>query len=396
MVRPAVVYAAMFGAVGTFYPYASVLFESRGIDLAMIGLLLALQGVASLVAAPAWGAFADRVGRIHIVLFASTLVGALGAGLLAFATDPVTIAFSLATMAIGTGGMIPLADTRAVEIAGERRERFARARAWGSAAFIAGSIIAGWLMSGRSPDWLFVLYVPLLVATGVASWRLLARDPRGASTARSRRRVRAGPPLGGITALLSIPGLLLLLVGVTAIWTAIGAVMAFISIHVANLGADLATIGLMWGVGAAVEIPIMLAFPTLARRAGSERLLLLGAVAFALRAAGWGLATEPLAALLIAPLGGVGFALFYVGIVSFVANAVPPEAQATAQGLYTGLTFSLGSVVGSVVAGLAAPVIGLSCLFLASGAATVAATLVVARAVSVVRRPAAGRPPATA
>jgi MFS family permease len=171
--------------------------------------------------------------------------------------------------------------------------------------------------------------------------------------------------------------------------------MAFISIHVANLGADLATIGLMWGLGAAVEIPIMLAFPALAKRVGSERLLLLGAVAFALRAAGWGLVTEPLAALLIAPLGGVGFALFYVGNVSFVAKAVPPEAQATAQGLYTGMTFSLGSVVGSVVAGLAAPIIGLSGLFLAAAVATVLATLVVARAVTI-DRPIAAAAPATA
>jgi MFS family permease len=105
--------------------------------------------------------------------------------------------------------------------------------------------------------------------------------------------------------------------------------------------------------------------------------------------------TEPLAALLIAPLGGVGFALFYVGIVSFVAKAVPPEAQATAQGLYTGMTFSLGSVVGSVVAGLAAPIIGLSGLFLAAAVATVLATLVVARAVTIVR-PIAAAAPATA
>jgi PPP family 3-phenylpropionic acid transporter len=332
------------------------------------------------------------------VLFAATLVGALGAGLLAFASDPMSIAFAISTMAIGTGGMIPLADTRAVEIAGVRRERFARARAWGSAAFIVGSIVAGWVMSGRSPDLLFVLYVPLLVATGIAAWRLLARDPGTEAGARSGRRVvRGGPPLSGITALLRLRGLSLLLVGVTAIWTAIGAVMAFISIHVANLGADLATIGLMWGLGAAVEIPIMLAFPTLAKRVGSERLLLLGAVAFALRAAGWGLVTSPFAALLIAPLGGVGFALFYVGIVSFVAKSVPPGAQATAQGLYTGMTFSLGSVVGSVVAGLAAPVIGLSGLFLASAVATVLATLVVARAVTVVRpMPAAAPSPASA
>jgi PPP family 3-phenylpropionic acid transporter len=383
MAGPAVVYIALFGALGTFFPYSSVFLASRGLELGAIGLLLALHSVVSLIVAPAWGALADRVGDVSRVLLGASLIAGAGAAALAFAHDPVGLAAALSLLAVGTGGMIPLSDTRAVELAGESRERFARARAWGSAAFIVASIATGWILSGRGPDALFVLYVPLLVVTGIASWRLLGTNR--VDGRRPARRVTSLRPASGIARLFRQPGLLALLIGVIFIWTAVGAVMAFISIHVVAQGADLAMIGLMWAVGAVVEIPIMLAFPLLARRVGSGRLLVLGALAFALRAAGWGLAGDPFVSLLVAPLGGIGFALFYVGLVSFVARSVPAEVQATAQGVFTGMTFSLGSVVGTVVAGFVAPIIGLPGLFLTAAVATALGTIVVAWAVDAAR-----------
>jgi MFS family permease len=163
--------------------------------------------------------------------------------------------------------------------------------------------------------------------------------------------------------------------------------MTFIGIHVAAMGGDLAVVGLISAAGAVIEVPIMLAFPALAARFGAERLLVLGAVAFALRAALWSIAPTALAALLVAPLGGIGFALFYVGLVTFVARLVPAEAQATAQGVYSGMTFSLGTVIGSVAAGAVAPILGLPGLFAASAVATLVGMLIVARAVTIARRP---------
>jgi MFS transporter, PPP family, 3-phenylpropionic acid transporter len=381
MAAPAIVYVALFGAIGTWFPYQSVLLASRGLDLAAIGLLLALSGVVALVAAPIWGAIADRAGEIRRSLFAASVVAGVGAAWLALAGDAWSVAGGLSVMAFGLGGMIPLADTRTLEFAGESRDRFGRARAFGSAAFIATAIVTGSLISGRSPDALFLLYVPMLLVTGVASWRLFAPRP-GAETGRSLRRGRTGPTVAGFVALLKRPGLFALLVGTTLVWTAVGAVMAFISIHVAAMGADLVVVGLMSAAGALVEVPIMLAFPALAARFGAERLLVLGAVAFALRAALWALAPSPELALAVAPLGGVGFALFYVGLVTFVAKSVPSDVQATAQGVYSGMTFSLGTVVGSALAGAAAPILGLPGLFAVAAVATVAGAIVVARGVA--------------
>ena len=82
------------------------------------------------------------------------------------------------------------------------RERFARGRAWGSASFIVAALVTGVALSGRGPDALFVLYIPLLLVTGLAAWRLLAPD-RGVGhraaravrlPVRTRRRLRPDGP----------------------------------------------------------------------------------------------------------------------------------------------------------------------------------------------------------
>jgi MFS family permease len=247
-------------------------------------------------------------------------------------------------------------------------------------AFVLAAIVTGVVISGRSPDALFVFFVPLLVITGLAAWRLFAPAPdERAAIARARR---VTPSMSGFVAILRRPGLLALLVGTTLIWTAVGAVMTFIAIRVTSMGADLGIVGLMSAVGSAIEVPIMLAFPLLTRRFSAERQLVLGALAFALRSALWAIAPTPLVALLVAPLGGIGFALFYVGIVTVVAKSVPAEVQATAQGLYSGMTFSLGSVVGAVLGGAAAPLLGLPGMFAAAAVAGSVGAVVVARAVA--------------
>jgi PPP family 3-phenylpropionic acid transporter len=393
MAGPALVYFALFGAVGAWFPFAAVLLAARGLDLGAVGLLLALQGIVSLLAAPAWGSLVDRTGRSATIILAAALIAATGAVLLLVAQDPLAIAVALAVLALGAAPLAPLVDSRTVAIAGESRERFARARAFGSLAFVTTSIAAGRIVADRSPDALFVLFVPLLVITGIAASRLLGADARPAGRrVATRATVRMG---AGIARIVRLPGLLTMLVGVGLVWIAVGVVNAFISIKLVEAGGDLGVVGLAFGISATVEVPIMLAFPALARRTSPAWLLVLGAAAYAARAAAWGLAPDPMTAVLVSPLGGVGFALFYVGVVSVVAAAVPAEAQATAQGLYSGMTFSLGTVVGSAMGGFLAPVLGLSGLFLVSAAATAIGAGILARAMVAVRSSRARKAPET-
>jgi MFS family permease len=103
----------------------------------------------------------------------------------------------------------------------------------------------------------------------------------------------------------------------------------------------------------------------------------LGALAYAARAAGWAVVSEPWLYVAIAPLGGFGYALFYVGTVTYVSRAVPSTVQATAQGIFSGTAFSLGTILGSVIGGQLAARLTIAGMFGVAAAATVVAGLVV-------------------
>ena len=98
---------------------------------------------------------------------------------------------------------------------------------------------------------------------------------------------------------------------------------------------------------------------------------------------------EPVLIALASTFGGIGFAFFYVGTVVWVSSAVPPHAQATAQGIFTGTANNVGVIVGSIVGGAIGAAFGLPVLFgLAAAGYGVGAALVwlgIGRSVSLQR-----------
>ena len=92
--------------------------------------------------------------------------------------------------------------------------------------------------------------------------------------------------------------------------------------------------------------------------------------------------------LLAVPLGGVGFAFFYVGTVTYVARSTPPRLQATAQGIYSGTAFSVGTILGSTIGGQVGAALGLRALF---GVCAVGAALAAVVIAAAVMRPAIDR-----
>jgi PPP family 3-phenylpropionic acid transporter len=124
-------------------------------------------------------------------------------------------------------------------------------------------------------------------------------------------------------------------------------------------------------------VPLVFLFPSIVRRVGAAWLLVIGALAFALRSLGWTLVDDPTVLLAIMVAGGVGFAFFYVGSVTYVARSVPAGLQATAQGVFSGTAFSFGSILGSVLGGVVAGATSLPALFGLSSALLVIAAAVI-------------------
>jgi predicted MFS family arabinose efflux permease len=70
---------------------------------------------------------------------------------------------------------------------------------------------------------------------------------------------------------------------------------------------------------------------------------------------------------------------------------VPASVQATAQGIFSGTAFSLGSILGAVVGGVLAGPLSIPGLFALSAAGTVAGAAIILRATRVRRGPRTAR-----
>ena len=345
-------YVAAFGAVGAWYPYLAVFFQDRGLDLGLIGLMTALGAAAGLVSAPIWGAIADRFAGSPLVIPVAALVTAAGAAGLALADSVAAIAATLVLSAVAFAGIAPTLDARALETVGSDRNRYGRLRAWGSAAFIVVVAFTGALVERAGITSMFVVYVAALLVLAVVSLPL-----RGDAGAPRLARLDA------IGVVLRHPPLVRFLPAVLLVWSASMAINWYFSIHLIELGAPGELVGSSWAIGALVEIPIMAAYPWLASRVGSERLLVIGTAVFALRAVALSLVSDPFLAAATMALHGVAFALVLVGGVTFVSRHAPEATSATAQGILSATVFSVAMIIGPGIGSWVAEGFGVPALF---------------------------------
>ena len=352
-------YVALYAAVGASFPYLNVYYQERGLSLATIGALVALAAGAGLVAAPVWGALADRFAGSRIILVAASLLAAVGAVALTLARDPIPVAFAVGLMAFAFAGLGPTLDARALETVEADRDRWAHMRAWGSGSFIVSVAITGFLIERTGTATIFVIYVLALLAVAVVT------VPLRGNTEGARL-----PRLSGIAAVLRHPPLVRFLVAALLVWSASMSINWYFSIHLLDLGASGELVGSAWAVGAVVEIPIMSAYPWLVARFGSERLIVAGAAAFALRAVLLLVVTDPVLAAGTMAIHGVGFALVLVGGVTYVARHAPPATAATAQGVLSAVVVSVALMIGPSVGSWVAGASGVQAMFAVALAAS--------------------------
>jgi PPP family 3-phenylpropionic acid transporter len=350
-----VAYGLYFGAIGAWSPYWPVYFQQLGVELAAIGVLTAIPAVVQIFGAPAWGMIADRLGDVRLPLAAAAVL-VIAAALFLASEPPIALLFpGVALLAVGTSAWAPLIDARTVVALGAHRDRYGQARAVGSAGFIVASVLVGLLIDAHGARSLFAAYIPLITVAGV--WVVTLFGQAG-----TRQRVTGVGPMGAFR-LLRDRSMTLLFAGSVIVWAASSGASAFLSLRLIAQGADAGLIGVGWAVNAIVEVPMMLVFRRLARRTGVPALITAGAAVLAIRTLGWALAGSAVATVGVALLSGIGFSLFLVGVTTWLADRVPTALRATAQALFLGTAYAIGTILGALGAGWAAGASGLDAMF---------------------------------
>lgn len=378
-VRSALAYAAFFAAVGSMLPYLPLYFREIGFELGEIGGMLALGPLVGLAMSPAWGALSDRHRGSPWVFVAATLTALAGTALLALGSDRLLVIAGAAVFGAGMAGLTPILDARALETVGGDRSGYGPLRAWGSLSYIVTALATGLLADAVGLRALFLVLGGCLVATGLIGLSLRPSAARAALVP-SLRPVRDAGRLFGPR------GLGLFLLGVFLTWLGMSAVLSFTPLRFEELGAGATIVGLGGAIAAGIEVPLMLRYPALAARFGPERLLIAGAAFLAARSLVAVIATDPIGLLAASIFAGFGYALFFVGGVTYVSARVPAELAATAQGIFQGVGSSLSQVTAALLGGVVAAAVGIQGLFGIAVAIGAVGTTIIAIAIRSAQR----------
>jgi PPP family 3-phenylpropionic acid transporter len=342
--RFALLFAAQFAAIGAMMPFLPVVLQSKGLSAEQVSAVLAAGSAVRLLAAPAIGRGADRLGDPRTVLALAALAAGCTASGYALAPGggPSAFAALLGVALLHSlflAPVVPLSD--ALWLGASRRLSFdyGRVRSAGSAAFIAGAVAAGQVAALLGPPAVVWLY-----AAGLLLAALAARGLPGEEEAAGRGG------RGGFAAPFREPAFRWLLPLSALIQGSHALYYGFSTIHWTAAGLSPGVIGLLWAEGVVVEVLLFLWGGRLAARLGPVGLAAVAAAAGVVR---WGVTAETtwLPALAAAQvLHSVTFGAQHLGAMRVLAG-LPAGQAATAQTLHSSLGTGLAMGVLTLLSG---------------------------------------------
>jgi MFS transporter, PPP family, 3-phenylpropionic acid transporter len=343
--RLAAFYAALFVALGVQLPFLPVWFAAQGLDAGAIGIALAIPQVVRVFSIPLATRNADRHDALRGALMIAAAAAALGYGALALAWGAAGIMAAFALASVFYTPIMPLTDAYALRwlgrptSGGPRRSgirAYGPVRLWGSAAFIAGSFGAGFVLDAIAARDLIWLVVAALVLTAAAACAL---EPLGPHVTGARGKSSSAK------ALLRDPGFLAIVAAASLIQASHAVYYGFSALDWRAAGLDGTVIAALWAVGVVAEIVLFAVSGRLS--ISPTTLLLVGAAGAVIR---WSVMAFDPPTLLLAPLQclhGLSFGATLLGTLGLMTRTVPAEFGATAQGyLAVALGLAMAAAMG--------------------------------------------------
>jgi PPP family 3-phenylpropionic acid transporter len=351
-------YLFHFGALGALVPFWGPYLLERGFEPVAIGILMAILMGTKIVAPNLFGAVADqRAERMSIVR-----LGALAA-LLSFcgvfwAEGFWAMALTMALWSFFWNGPLPLMEAVTFNHLGERVNRYAQVRVWGSIGFILVVLAVGWWQqqagSGVVPVAVLILFGGVLLSV------LMVPDrPHGH---------RSLEPLS-LARLLKRREVVFFLAACLLMQASHGAYYAFYSIFLEARGYSQSAVGALWAFGVAAEVVVFLIMHRLLERFGARRVILASLALAVLRWLLVGLFVD-LALVQVAAqtLHAASFGTFHAAAIHQVHQYFPGATQGRGQALYNSISFGVGGAFGSLVSGLLWSGVGASLTFVVAAA----------------------------
>lgn len=350
---PKAVYFFYYGALACLAPFMSLYYQEQGMSGAQIGVLSGLIPLVTWFSSPFWSGIADARQRHRGVLLL-TIVGLWVAVLaLYFANSFTGLLLTVIAYAFFIGPIVPLVDNAVMALLGENKAGYGRVRMWGSVGWGLAAIVLGPVLERAGLSWSFYGFLFLMAVNFVVSARLPMHVTGHVRQAYS----------SALGALARNGRFLLLLMAALVFGVTVGVLLSYQFLYMAELGASRSLMAWSLAVTTLSEIPFWFISAGLLRRFGTSKMIAIALSATTLRNLAMGAITNPWLVLPISLLHGPSFAILWSAGVADADAAAPPGLGATAQGLFAGMMFGLGSALGGFFGGPAYEAIGFAALF---------------------------------
>ena len=344
----ALVYGLIFAGVGVSLPFAGLWFEAQGLSGVEIAMILATPMLARVVTGPFLAIWADGLKLRRTALFFLGLAAAAayaGARLVEGVALWLPLWFVAST---ASAAMIPLSDALTLRLARRDGFVFAWPRGVGSFAFIVANVAMGLLLTGAPVDAILVWVAVAAVLSGLAAFLALPREPvleTGVTSSRDR--------LAGLGRLVADPAFMTAVAAVGFIHASHAFYYGFSAIIWTDQGVSERDVGLLWGVSVAAELVLLWLVEPWRRRSpvGPSALLIMGAVAAAVRWAFLAMAPPLWALWPLQALHALSFAAVFIGGLEAVERLSPSENATAAQMVSSSLSAGLLMGMATLLAG---------------------------------------------
>jgi MFS family permease len=362
---------------GALLPVLPLYFTEQGVDLALLGLVIAAWPAARLVGEPVFGYLADRTARVPLMV-----IGLIATGVFSFLPLIFTGPLAFILLRAGSGLATAVYDPAARGYLTDATPPDRRGEAFG----LYGAVQMGGLLLGPAIGALGAGFFGgisfVFVFGAVAAWLaaipigLRGREtgerthpapspdstefpPEAPSTARraatavdaDRGPHAAAGPL--VPTRLWNRGLIAVLVINAGGYFAGGTYEVIWSLFLQKLGAGLDLIGLTFAM---FGLPVLLLSPFAGRlvdRRGSLAFIVIGSILPAVMGLAYTQISTPLWAVPMILIEATGFAMLNPALYAVVAANSPPGRSSTAQGIF-GAAGTVGFIVASLIAGVLA------------------------------------------
>jgi len=327
-------YAALFSAFGFASPFLPAFLAGRGLGPEELGFVLGAATALRLICGPIAGRLADRLQAFRAELAVCAILAASAALLYLAAHEFWTVMAVGLLQAAALAPLVPLADALSLAHARPQQNTAGFEYGWvrgvGSAAFVAGTLLAGQAAGGYGLSAIIWLSATALLATPIAA-SFVPPFPAKAARDNSNGEIPHRPWLTLLRqrAFVRVTLVAALVLGSHAMYD------SFAVIRWTQAGISPATVGVLWSVSVVAEVLVFLFLGPRLLRAVTPTVAL--AVAASCGLVRWAVIaqTADVAALgLVQPLHGFTFALLHLASMRIITDTVPRALAATAQAVY--------------------------------------------------------------